>query len=166
MDLVPAIKKSSEFLRPPKGKTLVFSLSSAKVAVIFLILGLVGGLLIGKIHVKIKTGGIATPVKSVNNAVFTTPISYIAYVEGTLIAKDKGKITLEKDGSKLSVSVSEAAPAFFQEGATSSKVTQKTIADVQIGAYLKGSVSPTPEFVAGNVNGEVKGSSFFVTEKQ
>lgn len=166
MGIASVIYKSPKIEGQPKGKAFVFPLATARVAIIFLLLGLLVGLLIGKSPVKIKTGGKATPLKSVDNAVFTTPISYIAYVEGTLVAKDKDKITLEKDGSKLIVSIGETAPALVQEGASASNVVKKTMADVQIGAYLKGAVSPTPEYVTGNENGQVIGSSFFVTEQQ
>lgn len=166
MRYVSALYKSPKVEGKPNGKAFVFPLGQVKVAIIFLILGLVAGFLIFKNPAKIKTVGKAIPVKSVDNAVFTTPISFIAYVEGTLVAKDRDQITLEKDGSRLNVSIGESAPALIQEGASAANVVQKTIADVQIGQYLKGAVSPTPEYVAGNENGKIIGSSFFVTEQK
>lgn len=166
MGIVSAIYKSPKIVSPLKGNAFVFPIARVRVAIIFLLLGLLLGLLIGKSPLKIKTAGKAIPIKSVDNAVFTTPISFIAYVEGTLVAKDKDQITLEKNGSRLSVSISETAPALIQEGASASNVSQKTIADVQIGQYLKGSVSPTPEYVAGDESGKVIGSSFFVTGQE
>lgn len=148
-------------------KNFLLPLSGLRVILAFLILGLAIGFYVGKLTVKSNTRGAqVVSENSVKNPVLISPISYVALAEGTLVKKEKGKITLEKDGSRLSISVADSAPVIFQDGTTSTNMSQKPISDVEIGTYLKGSVSPSKEFVEGDANGGIAGTSFFATGKK
>lgn len=141
---------------PKSPKTVSLTLFIGLV-IVFLILGLVGGFVGSSLVAKAPGAGGGT-TKYSKNAVFDE--SY-RYVTGKVSAKDGDKLTIEKDGSRLTITFANPDNSFVKEATQAAAgIRPVGIAEVPVGAAVRGGVLLSPEFIAGDTSGKVTGVGF------